>query len=266
MAKPTKIAFFAGLSLVAAACLVFLFLRSVKQENPSSAFSASPAASVSRGIQKNDNFSFQEGTAPAAEPLQPSHADLTASEQELELDALRGNVVVSFGKIEEIGLQAGYILPSLAEMRALAAMDPAKLASEQRRHLLDLQRRYTDLLGVLPEIAGFQNNPAEYGKFFANMARQSAGLSESQASQVDGYMRARANEMIQSGLNEASQPSDPAQMDAWEARRDQFNEQTVAGLRQVLSPQIADRAGINTQLLEFLERDFDKAGKQPGLN
>lgn len=181
-------------------------------------------------------------------------------------ESLRGNVVVSLGKVEDIGREIGYIAPLLAEMRTLAAVGNAKLAPEQRRRLLDLQRRYAGMLGLLPVIAGFQNNPAEYGKFFAQMAKQSAGLSQSQADNVDLYMRGRANEMIQAGLNEAVKPADPAQMDAWEARRDGFNEQTVEGLRQVLSPQVADRAGINEQMMELLETDFDRAGRQPGLD
>lgn len=172
--------------------------------------------------------------------------------------------MVSFGKVEEIGREAGYLLPALTELRRLSAIPASKLSIPQRSRLLDLQRRYADLLGALPVISGFQNNPAEYGRFFANMTKQSAGLSETQAKQVDAYMRVRAREMIQSGLNDANKPSDPAQMEAWESGRDQFNARTVAGLRQVISPRVADRAGIDEKLLEFLETDFDKSGMQPG--
>lgn len=176
----------------------------------------------------------------------------------------RENVVVALGKVEDLGREAGYILISLGEMRSLAAVAASTLSAGQRGRLLDLQRRYADMLGILPVIAGFQNNPVEYGKFFANLAKQSAGLNESQTAQVDAYMRARASEMIQAGLNEANKPVDPVQMDAWESRRDQFNTVTVAGLRQVVSPQIADRAGIDGKLMEFLETDFDKSGMTPG--
>lgn len=212
------------------------------------------------------SFAF-EGTDSAGAPKASADQN-SAHVKELEaaVEPLRGNVVVSLGKVEDIGREAGYIMPSLAEMRSLASADPAKLSPEQRQHLLDLQRRYAGMLGMLPEIAGFENNPEEYGKFFSNMARQSAGLNESQASQIDGYMRARAGEKIQAGLNEAKKPTDAAQIDAWETRRDQFNEQTVDGLRQLLTPSVADRAGINDQLMEFLETDFDKAGTLPGLN
>lgn len=215
---------------------------------------------------ENTSFAFEGAVSADAQKASAEQSRAHVKELEAAIEPLRGNVVVSLGKVEDIGREAGYIMPSLVEMRSLASTDPAKLSPEQRQHLLDLQRRYAGLLGMLPEIAGFQNNPAEYGKFFSNMARQSAGLSELQTSQVDGYMRARAGEMIQAGLNEAKKPADAAQMDSWEARRDQFNEQTVDGLRQLLTPSVADRAGINDQLMEFIETDFDKAGMRPGLN
>lgn len=252
------------LALVAVVVVAFFFLRADIPDRTSS--SAQTSATAPRVAADKESFTFGEtdSTSPASNSRKEDNHDLKALEAAVE--PLRDNVVVSFGKVEDIGREAGYILPSLAEMRSLASTDSSKLSAEQRQRLLDLQRRYAGMLGMLPEIAGFQNNPEEYGKFFANMARQSAGLSESQAAQVDGYMRARADQMIQSGLNEANKPSDLKQMDAWESRRDQFNEQTVDGLRQVLSPQVADQAGINDQLMEFLETDFDKSGAQPGLH
>ena len=220
-----------------------------------------PAAS------RRGTFTFDDAPATSSSSAVNAKTGQSGKDPlEAAIEPLRGSVVVSFGKVEDIGKQAGYILPLLAEMRSLSSSDPSRLTADQRSHLLDLQRRYADLLGVLPEIAGFQNVPAEYGKFFSNMARQAAGLDAWQTAQVDNFMRARANEMIQAGLNDAKKPADPAQMDAWESRRDQFNEQTIAGLREVLTPEVATRAGLNEQTMEFFETDFDKARLQPALN
>ena len=226
------------------------------------------SAGAATGVSAGEKFVFDNNDAAkslVSSPPVESKRDGQASFEDA-MEPFRGNVVVSFGKVEDIGQQAGYILPLLAEMRSLAAGDPSRLTPGQRNRLLDLQRRYAGLLGVLPEIAGFQNNPAEYGKFFSNMARQAAGLNASQTARVDDYMRARANEMIQAGLNDAKKPSDAAQMDDWESRRDRFNEQTVAGLRQVLTPELAARAGFDEQTMELFETDFDKARLQPALN
>ena len=89
---------------------------------------------------------------------------------------LAGDVVVSLGKIEDIGRRTGMIVPALAELRALSNRDRATLSPDEKRRLLDLQRQHADVLGMLPEIANFQDNPVEYGNFFRNMVQQAAGL------------------------------------------------------------------------------------------
>jgi hypothetical protein len=114
------------------------------------------------------------------------------------------------------------------------------------------------LLGALPEITKFQDSPDDYGRFFKSMLRQAAGLNDGQAAQVEAYMRQRAVEMNQLGLNAAKEPTDQALEEAWEERRDHFNEQTAEGLKAVLPPGVAEKAGISKELMEFLEMDFDK--------
>ncbi len=184
---------------------------------------------------------------------------------EAEADALRksvapmqGQVVVTLGKVEDIGKRTGAILPALAEMQALLERDPATLSADEKRRLLDLQRQHAEVLGMLPEIAGFQDRPEEYGKFFRNMIQQSASLTDTQGDSIESYMRQRAQAMNQLGLNTAREPQDAQLEAAWETRRDAFNEETVTGLHNLLPPGAAGKAGISPELMEFLEMDFDK--------
>ncbi|MDP1590701.1 MAG: hypothetical protein Q8M07_23305, partial [Prosthecobacter sp.] len=136
--------------------------------------------------------------------------------------------------MEDIGKRTGAILPALAEMQTLLERDPATLSADEKRRLLDLQRQHAEVLGMLPEIAGFQDRPEEYGKFFRNMIQQSAGLTDPEGASVDAYMRQRAQLMNQQGLNAGSEPQD-AQIEAsWETRRDAFNTQTANGLQNLL--------------------------------
>lgn len=247
----------APLALVLIALVVILALTIDFRGLPSRITSARVRAAPSVPRQTPDLTHTEPAplpSRPAAKVVRSEAVDPPAVREAGEVE-----VVVSHGTVEEIGRQAGFILPSLGEMKALAA-NPS-LTPEEKSRLLDLQRRYADVLGVLPEIAGFQNNPAEYGSFFRSMVRQSAGLGDAQAAQVESYMRQRAQEMIAAQLNEANMPA--AGQQAWEDRRDVFNEQTVSGLRQLLTPPVADKAGVTPQLLEFLETDFDKAGTQP---
>ena len=133
----------------------------------------------------------------------------------------------------------------------------ATLSADEKRRLLDLQRQHAEVLGMLPEIAGFQDRPEEYGKFFRNMIQQSAGLTEPQGDSVDAYMRQRAQLMNQQGLNAGREPQDAQLEAAWEARRDAFNTQTATGLQNLLPPGAAQKAGISPELLEFLQMDVD---------
>lgn len=178
---------------------------------------------------------------------------------------LESNVVVSLGKVEDIGKRAGVFLPALVEMEALASKDPNTLTADERRRLLQLQRDHAQLLGALPEIARFQDNPDEYGRFFSSMFQQAAGLTDPQATQVQEFMRQRAVLMNQQELNAAKEPADPKLEEVWEERRDKFNEQTAEGLKGILPPGAAEKVNFGPELMEFLEMDFDKlAPKTPG--
>lgn len=195
----------------------------------------------------------------AAETSARLKAESTAATLRAGIAPLEGNVVVSLGSIEHMGKRTGMILPALRELRELSSRDRATLSAEEKRRLLDLQRQHADVLGMLPEIASFQDNPAEYANFFRNMVQQAAGLTTPEADAVAAYMHQRAVGLNEQGLNTAKEPTDPAKEEPWEEKRDEYNVETANGLRALLPPPAADAAGITPQLLEFLERDFDKA-------
>jgi hypothetical protein len=174
----------------------------------------------------------------------------------------QSNIVVSLGKVEDLGQRAGTLLAGMGELNALGARDPNTLTADEKRRLLELQRDHAKLLGALPEITKFQDSPDDYGRFFKSMMQQAAGLNDAEAAQVENFMRQRAVEMNQLGLNAGKEPTDPKQEEAWEERRDQFNEQTADGLKKVLPPGAAEKAGISKELMEFLEMDFDKITPQ----
>lgn len=65
--------------------------------------------------------------------------------------------------------------------------------------------------------------------------------------------------MLAAKLNNANEPEDPEQEEAWEEQRDAFNEETAAGVARLLAPGEAERIGFTPGFLELLEQDFDKA-------
>jgi hypothetical protein len=220
-----------------------------------------------------EHVEFIGAAADAAEGVDDSR-DLPKPQSQppdnsAELAGLKGksNIVVSLGKVEDLGQRAGALLAGMAELNALGARDPNTLTPDEKRRLLELQRDNAKLLGALPEITKFQDSPDEYGRFFKTMMQQAVGLNEAEAAQVESFMRQRAVEMNQLGLNAAKEPTDAKAEEEWEERRDKFNEQTAESLKKVLPPGAAEKAGISKELMEFLEMDFDKvapkAGSQP---
>lgn len=171
---------------------------------------------------------------------------------------LENKVVVNFGKVEDLGAQTGKVLLGISELAGLSAKDPATLTPDEKRRLLELQREKATMMGALPEITSFQDNPDEYGRFFRSVLQKSADLSDGDAGKVEAYMKERATLMGQQGLNAAKEPTDAAQEEAWEEKRDAFNSATAAGLKNILPPDTADKIGFSDQWLEFLEMDFDK--------
>jgi hypothetical protein len=215
---------------------------------------------------------------PVAEPLIPPAAAEDSSalknrlaeeiraRQRLEAEAaalraqaaaLKTNTITPVAKAQEIGKRTGTILPALIEIEALSKKTDA-LTPEEKRRLLQLQRDHAQLLGALPEITAFQDNPEAYGSFFGNMFQQAAGLTDAQAAQIQEFMQQRAVLMNQQELNSAKEPTDPKLEEAWEERRDKFNEQTAEGLKGVLPPGAAEKVNFGPELMEFLEMDFDK--------
>ena len=174
-------------------------------------------------------------------------------------EAQAGDVIVSLGKVEDVARRAAAALGARSELQALASRDRTTLSGDEKRRLLDLQREHAAFLGMLPEIAGFQDDPDEYARFFRTLVQQAVGASDAEGDAIQAYMRERGVLMKEKGLNAGNEPDNPAQEEPWEERRDAFNEETVEGLRAVLPAGAADKAGITPQLMEFLEMDFDKA-------
>ena len=186
-------------------------------------------------------------------------APKTLSEADKVAAALKDQVVVTLGKVEDVGRQSGVMLLAQGELAALQAIDAAARTPEQSRRLLELERQRASALGALPEIEHFQDNPDEYARFFGSLLTEAGKLDPAQSKAVTDYMRTRGTEMIAAGLNAAKEPTDVAQEEVWEEKRDEFNEATVDGVAKLLPPGEAERIGFTDKFIELMEQDFDKA-------
>lgn len=234
------------LAVAAGGALVWFFKTKDPGGSPAVAKTPPPANQTAPGGQPT-------AAAPASTPRKtPSEADKVAA-------ALKDQVVVSLGKVEDVGRQAGTMLLAQSELALLQAMDPAARTPEQARRFLELERQRASALGALPEIEHFQDNPDEYARFFGSVLTEAGKLDAAQSKAVTDYMRTRGQEMIAAGLNAGKEPAEPVQEEAWEKRRDEFNETTVDGVAKILPPGAAERIGFTDKFIELMEQDFDKA-------
>jgi hypothetical protein len=176
-------------------------------------------------------------------------------------DILKNEVVVSLGTVEHLGAQTAEFF-SAEQARRLKKQAALLQAGEPLTPEEELtgQRQYAQLLGILPEVANFQNQPTEYGRFFRSLLETGAGLTKEQGAAVQALMQQRAQQGIELGLNEAVKPTGAAFL-PWEMKRDGFNEDTAEALNKILPEEAKMLFPINGEFLEFLESDFDKAGQ-----
>ena len=247
-----KLTLTALIAALAGGALVWWFTSRATPEPATTLEAGRPptAPVISKAVRSREKA--QPGKNSPEAPKVPSAADRAAKE-------LEGEVVVSLGKVEDIGRRAAGVMLAKKELKGLKGIQIPERTPEQRRRILELERQRADLLGTLPEVAGFQNNPDEYARFFTGMLREAAALDATQSKAVNEYMQARGQAMIDAGLNDARKPTDAVQFDAWEERRDAFNAATVTGVGALLPPGVADRVGFNNAFMELLERDFDRA-------
>lgn len=205
----------------------------------------------------------EEKTARFRAEQQLAETQQKLAEAEKLIEPMKREVVVALGTPEEIGGQTARMLKGWEALEALSRRDPATLTAAEKTQLLNLQRERAQTLGILPEIAGFQDRPAEYGRFFRRLLQDSAALNDTQAQTVEGFMRQRAVEMNALGLNQGRTPTDPALAAPWEQQRDAFNTATYEGITKLVPAEKLNSAGINASLLELLENDFTDFQRVP---
>ena len=140
-----------------------------------------------------------------------------------------GETVVSFGRISDMGRE-------MAEaMRAVSALSTGQAAD---RSAEKLNSDFAKFVSWMPQIAGFEEDPAEIACFQTSLLREMFNLDDARAAQMEGIIKQHFAALKAAGLTAASsaQPT-------WKERRS-----------AVLTP-------LLWQLRPFMPQDF----KSPGM-
>ena len=145
--------------------------------------------------------------------------DLTARLPDTSPDEL----LASFGRIEDMGRNAGSALRGLIRMLAgHSASGP-----ENEANVIQLMR----VKGQLPEIRNFENNPDEIARFQSSTLRQALDLSETTEAAMRPLIRNAFIEMAQQNLTASHRPLGPAEEEQWVVRRGQALQRLMHQLR-----------------------------------
>jgi hypothetical protein len=137
--------------------------------------------------------------------------------------------VVSFGRIADMGEEAGQAIRGISELFT---------GGNQGRSREEVQASFMKLIAWMPEIAGFEEQPAEIACFQAAVFRQVFELDETRTRQVEAILKTHFAALKAGGLT-AAKSAEPA----WRERRS-----------AVLTP-------LLWQLRPFIPPDF----KSPGI-
>ena len=106
-----------------------------------------------------------------------------------------GETVVSFGRIADMGRETAEALTAVTAMLAGQASGRSKA---------DLQASFLKFVTWLPEIAGFEENPAEIACFQTAVLRELFKLDDARAAQMEGIIKQHFAALKATGLTAAN--------------------------------------------------------------
>ncbi len=201
--------------------------------------------SQSRSDPTSDVVDLRRALAKALEERQLAEARLEALED--TLGPLREEVLVSYGRIEEIGQSFGGILETSVEARRLLSKPENELTSEEALARADYLHQHTELMGVLPEISRMQETPEEFARLMQTALQHAANLDGNAVAGLEDFILRRSQEKLKEGLIPNLRPED--NQDDWDQRRRAFNEETVSGLLE----RLPESASATMHLLDAFE-------------
>jgi len=159
-------------------------------------------------------------------------AEAKIAELESRLPTSDGDVVASFGRIEQMGQRAGKAVMVLA--RQVAAQIAAKKPGGKPVTAMtaDEEAGFAEFFAQLGELRAVENDPREIARFQAATLREVFGLDDATAGRVSAFLesefaRLKTQQLI-ANFRPGNEPGD------WDRRRDAAMTELAARLRPVL--------------------------------
>ncbi len=181
-------------------------LRAARAQAPSLSQSAIPQSASTPPPASKDETSARTRLAELRAELEKETAARTAMETKAtelaaKLPTKEGDIVVSFGRIEQMG-QASAKLVRIFTSDAFRKLttgkpDAGELPEEQQREMMDAFQKH---LGQIPELQRMEDNPGKIARYQAALLQDVYGLDEATARKVNTMLEAEFAKLKASGL------------------------------------------------------------------
>jgi hypothetical protein len=161
-------------------------------------------------------------------------AEAKIAELESHLPTRDGEVLTSFGRIEEMGKRAGKAVTFLARQAAAqtAAQKPRGKPVTDLDLTKDEQAAFAEFFGQLGELRALENDPREIARFQAATLREVLGLDDATSGRVSAFLEAEfarlKAQQLTANFRPENEPGD------WYRRRDAAMTELAARLRPLL--------------------------------
>jgi len=155
-------------------------------------------------------------------------AEAKIAELESRLPTRDGEVLTSFGRIEEMGRRAGKAVTFLARQAAAqtAAQKPRGKPVTDLDLTKDEQAAFAEFFGQLGELRALENDPREIARFQAATLREVLGLDDATSGRVSAFLEAEfarlKAQQLTANFRPENEPGD------WYRRRDDRTRRSVA--------------------------------------
>lgn len=156
------------------------------------------------------------------------------SELESRLPARDGEVLVSLGRIEQIGQRAGKAVMILSQHAAAQRSAQKPVENRPKEAVAKEQSAIEEFLGLLGELRNLESDPREIARFQAATLREVFGLDEATAARATTFLETEFARLKLQKLTANFRPeSEPVD---WDLRRDAAMTELAARLRPLIPP------------------------------
>ena len=151
----------------------------------------------------------------ASETASRIAAEAKAAELAAKLPTKEGDIIVSFGRVEQMGQASAKFVSLMYRLLGNNVATGKDLAPEDQQQMTEASLKH---IAQIPELQGMEDNAGEISRYHAATLKEVFGLDAASANKAAKFLEAEFAGLKSDGLTVSQRPE--ADKAAWEKRRD----------------------------------------------